>query len=332
MLADDLALVDARGCGRRATGSRRARARRAGSRGPRPAPRRAAGAGTRSRRRRGRASAARRSAPSGRARSRARRRPSAGCRRRAPPARVAAPPPRTSNSADQRPRALDEPLRERASPTSRPAASRSRAARCSRRSRTRARARAAGGPRGCGRRPASSISRALALRERRGPPTVIAAALRRGAGPRSRRSAPSGRCRRRPRCRRSRRRARANETPRTFSMPRSSTTCRSSTSSSSLARLRRRLLDAQQHLAADHRAGERLLGRALARHRLDLLAAPQDGDPVGDLEHLVQLVADEDDRLAVGLRGCLTIAKSSVASCGVSTAVGSSRIRISAPR
>ena len=43
-----------------------------------------------------------------------------------------------------------------------------------------------------------------------------------------------------------------------------------------------------------------VLGRALARHGLDLLAAPQHGDPVGDLEHLVQLVADEDDRLAVG--------------------------------
>ena len=33
--------------------------------------------------------------------------------------------------------------------------------------------------------------------------------------------------------------------------------------------------------------------------RLDLLAAPQHGDPVRDLGHLVQLVADEDDRLAL---------------------------------
>ena len=31
------------------------------------------------------------------------------------------------------------------------------------------------------------------------------------------------------------------------------------------------------------------------------LPAPQDGDPVGDLEHLVQLVADEDDRHALAL-------------------------------
>ena len=29
--------------------------------------------------------------------------------------------------------------------------------------------------------------------------------------------------------------------------------------------------------------------------------APEDGDPVGDLEHLVQLVADEDDRHALAL-------------------------------
>ena len=69
-----------------------------------------------------------------------------------------------------------------------------------------------------------------------------------------------------------------------------------------VSRLRRRLLDAQEHLAADHRAGERRLGRALAGHRLDLLAAAQHGDPVGDLEHLVQLVADEDDRLPVRLQ------------------------------
>ena len=58
-----------------------------------------------------------------------------------------------------------------------------------------------------------------------------------------------------------------------------------------VARRRGRLLDAEQHLAADHRPREALLGRALLRNRLDRLAAPQHGDPVGDLEHLVQLVA-----------------------------------------
>ncbi len=53
----------------------------------------------------------------------------------------------------------------------------------------------------------------------------------------------------------------------------------------------RLLLDAEEHLATDHRLRERLLGSALARHRLDRLPAPQDRDPVGDLEHLVELVA-----------------------------------------
>ena len=66
VLADDLAPRTWRGCGRRATGSRRARARRAGRRGLRRAPPPAAGGRTRSRRRRGRAWAARRSAPAGR--------------------------------------------------------------------------------------------------------------------------------------------------------------------------------------------------------------------------------------------------------------------------
>ena len=35
---------------------------------------------------------------------------------------------------------------------------------------------------------------------------------------------------------------------------------------------------------------------APSRNRVDLLPAPQDGNPVGDLEHLVQLVRDEDHR------------------------------------
>ena len=68
-----------------------------------------------------------------------------------------------------------------------------------------------------------------------------------------------------------------------------------------LAGLRHGLLDPEDHLAADHQLGEAGLGRALARHRVDLLAAAQDADPVGDLEHLVQLVGDEDDRHPAGL-------------------------------
>jgi len=59
------------------------------------------------------------------------------------------------------------------------------------------------------------------------------------------------------------------------------------------------LVDAQEHVASDHHAREPCLGRALRRHRVDDLAAAERRDPVGDLEHLVQLVRDEDDRLAL---------------------------------
>jgi hypothetical protein len=62
------------------------------------------------------------------------------------------------------------------------------------------------------------------------------------------------------------------------------------------------LLDAQENLASDHRARERLLGRACPRHSLDRLAAAQHRDAIRDLQHLVQLVADEDDRLPVRLQ------------------------------
>src|SRR5438309_8927941 len=68
-----------------------------------------------------------------------------------------------------------------------------------------------------------------------------------------------------------------------------------------LAKLSGWLVDAQEHLATHHGARKRLLRRSRARNRLDLLAPPQDGDAVSDLEHFVQLVADEDDRLAVRL-------------------------------
>ena len=59
------------------------------------------------------------------------------------------------------------------------------------------------------------------------------------------------------------------------------------------------LLDRQKHVAADHHPGQALLGGALARDGADLLAAAQHGDPVGHLQHLVELVADEHDPGAV---------------------------------
>ena len=57
----------------------------------------------------------------------------------------------------------------------------------------------------------------------------------------------------------------------------------------------------------------------------------QDRDSVGDLEHFVQLVGDEDDRHPLALEA-REDAEELAASCGVSTAVGSSRIKMSARR
>jgi len=70
-----------------------------------------------------------------------------------------------------------------------------------------------------------------------------------------------------------------------------------------LARLSWLLLDPEEHLAADHQPSERLGGRALAGQCVDLLASSQDGDAVGDPEHLVQLVTDEDDGHALSGQG-----------------------------
>ena len=63
-------------------------------------------------------------------------------------------------------------------------------------------------------------------------------------------------------------------------------------------RSRRLLVDAQQHLAPDHQRGDLLLVRVLCREMADHTAAPHHRDAVGDVEDLLQLVADEDDRLA----------------------------------
>ena len=69
-----------------------------------------------------------------------------------------------------------------------------------------------------------------------------------------------------------------------------------------VARRRGRLVHAEQHLTPDHHPREALLGRALRGHGVDRLAAPEHRDPVGDLEHLVELVRDEDDRLPLRLQ------------------------------
>ncbi len=69
-----------------------------------------------------------------------------------------------------------------------------------------------------------------------------------------------------------------------------------------LAHLVLGLLHLEEHVAADHQPREAALGRALGRHRVDLLAPPQHGHAVGDVEHLVELVRDEHDAGAVRLQ------------------------------
>jgi hypothetical protein len=58
------------------------------------------------------------------------------------------------------------------------------------------------------------------------------------------------------------------------------------------------LLQSEQHRAADHHLCELRLRRPGRRRLTDDLAPPEHRDAVGDLEHLVELVADEHDGLA----------------------------------
>ena len=66
-------------------------------------------------------------------------------------------------------------------------------------------------------------------------------------------------------------------------------------------RTARDVLEREHHVAADDEPGEALLGRPGDGDGVDLLAAPQHRDAVGDLEHLAELVADEHDRGPVRL-------------------------------
>ena len=96
--------------------------------------------------------------------------------------------------------------------------------------------------------------------------------------------------------RRSRRARTCSDTPSTAGRPRSSVTWRSSTSSSGSPRRAR-----PPSRRAGRRRGRPSCAPATASSapggvdRADALAAPQHGDAVGDVEHLVQLVGDEDD-------------------------------------
>jgi hypothetical protein len=91
------------------------------------------------------------------------------------------------------------------------------------------------------------------------------------------------------------------------------------------------LVDMQKHPAADHQLGK-LLHRGLSGGAGgDHLAAPHHGDLIRHRHDLAQLVGDQQDGFAFGLE-LLENPEQVIGLGGVSTPVGSSRIRISAPR
>ena len=79
------------------------------------------------------------------------------------------------------------------------------------------------------------------------------------------------------------------------------------------------------------RASERSVAPSVG-HRVDLLAAPQDRHAVGDVQHLVELVRDEDDRRALARSACAGPRTGPAPPAAVSTAVGSSSTSTFAPR
>ena len=72
-------------------------------------------------------------------------------------------------------------------------------------------------------------------------------------------------------------------------------TRRSLTTSAASPGLAASLCDGQLDGAADHHRRELGVAWRSAIGLADDLAEPDDGDPVGDLAHLAQLVGDEDD-------------------------------------
>ena len=83
-------------------------------------------------------------------------------------------------------------------------------------------------------------------------------------------------------------------TPLTARCSRSSRTWRSVTASTTSPGDAGPFDDRQLHVPADHEVGEDLPGRLRGLHRAGDASPTEDRDPVGDLEHLVELVRDED--------------------------------------
>ena len=191
--------------------------------------------------------------------------------------------------------------------------------------------RRAAGPRARSRRPSPS------MRVDAGPRDVVPVErdrrrTRRARARRAPRSARSGRCPGRRRWRRSRRARTAKLTPSTTTWPVGSTTRRSLDREDLVARLARRPC---RPSSSTGRPTISEASSADGRGRAGLaddLAAADHRDPVGDRAHLAQLVGDEDDRGARAPCSERMISIRSSVSCGVSTAVGSSRISTLASR
>ena len=62
-----------------------------------------------------------------------------------------------------------------------------------------------------------------------------------------------------------------------------------------------RTVNVQRNAVADHHVRQGLLRRLRGVHAADVLSLAQHGDAIRNGEHLVQLVGDDNDRLAVGL-------------------------------
>ena len=71
-----------------------------------------------------------------------------------------------------------------------------------------------------------------------------------------------------------------------------------STWSTTLARLGRHLREERVHVAADHRADDRLDRQLVDRLRQDMAAVAHHGDPLADGEDLLEPVRDEEHRVA----------------------------------
>ena len=203
---------------------------------------------------------------------------------------------------------------------------RSRSRSCRRSCRRRA------GPPECGRCLPTSAARGDQSPDRLRRRTMIAPAIGVSHAGDERRRAPPGRCRRRRRCR-------------DLAAVQRQARCRRATLPCRAARSRRRRAtscggpgSAADSASARPRCPTISCGKLAARFVSAVTRSPTSlparSTSTRSLTamHLVQLVRDEDDRQAPAPTSCFSVANSASVSAGVSTAVGSSRIRMRASR